>query len=142
MARSQSSLPALQMATFLTCLYMKRGLRGWSKVFKFFSYKGTNVVMRAHLHDLMTLTRGGGVGGGVQHKNVEEGRSHWGSAEMNMTSIHEDAGEIPGLAQWVKGSSVAVSCGVGRRSSSDMVWLWLWPAAATAPIRALGWEPP
>ena len=59
------------------------------------------------------------------------------------TRNHEVAGSIPGLAQWVKGSGIAVSCGVGHRCSSDLMLLRLWcRLVATALIRPLAWEPP
>ena len=62
--------------------------------------------------------------------------------DMNPTKNHEVEGSSPGLAQWVKGSGVAVSCGVGCRRDSDLGLLWLWyRLAVVAPIRPLAWEP-
>ena len=62
---------------------------------------------------------------------------------MNPTRIHEDACSNPGLAQWVKGSGIAMSCGVGLRHCSDLALLWLWcRLAAAAPIQPLVWELP
>ena len=61
----------------------------------------------------------------------------------NPTRNHEVAGSIPGLAQGVKDSAVAMSCGVGRRHGQDPALLWLWyRPAATAPIGPVAWEPP
>ena len=59
---------------------------------------------------------------------------------LNLTRNHKVSGSIPGLAQWVKGSSVTINCGVGRRRDSDPVLLWLWRRPAL--IRPLAWEPP
>ena len=39
-------------------------------------------------------------------KTAQRASSHRGSVEMNLTSIHEDAGSIPGLTQWVKDPAV------------------------------------
>ena len=62
---------------------------------------------------------------------------------MNLTSILEDTGSIPGLTQCVKGFGIAMSCGAGHRHGSDLAFLWLCsrPAAA-APIGPLAWELP
>ena len=65
------------------------------------------------------------------HRNhATLGSSHCGLAEMN-PSTHEDTGLIPGLAQWLKGSSIAVRCDAGPRRGLDLALLWLWyrPAA-------------
>ena len=56
---------------------------------------------------------------------------------VNPTNIHEGMGSIPGPTQWVKGSDVAVSCGVGCRCSSDLALRRL---AAAALIQLLAWE--
>jgi len=59
------------------------------------------------------------------------------------TRNHEVLGSVPGLAQWVGGIGVAVSCGVGCGRGLDPALLCLWHRlVAIAPIRPLAWEPP
>ena len=59
------------------------------------------------------------------------------------TRIHKAVDLISGLAQWVKGSGVAVSCALDCRCGSDPTLLWLWRRlAAVALIQPLAWELP
>ena len=61
----------------------------------------------------------------------------------NLTRKHEVAGSIPAMAQWVKGSGVAVSCNVGCRLASGLALVSLWrKLAAEALIQPLAWKPP
>ena len=78
-----------------------------------------------------------------QSKELQSRSSHCGSVEMNLTSIHEDTGSIPALAQWVKDPVLPWAVVWGRGCGSDLVLLWLWHRlAATTPIQPLDWEPP
>ena len=69
-------------------------------------------------------------------KNIYCQSFHHGSAETNLTGIHEDAGSIPGLAQCVKDP---VLCELWCKSQTR---LGSHVAMATALIRSLAWEPP
>lgn len=53
------------------------------------------------------------------------------------SSIHEDTDSIPGLPEWVKGSSAAASCSMVE----DAAQIWHAVAMALFLIRPIAWDP-
>ena len=56
----------------------------------------------------------------LYHQKVENQSLHCGSAVMNPSNIHEDAGSIPGLTPWVKDPVVLRAVAW----VSDMAQIW------------------
>ena len=86
---------------------MKRQPTEWEKVF---ANKVTDKGLISKIYKQLM---------GLNIKKETTWSSLRGLAVMNPTSIHEVAGLIPGLAQWVR-SHCAMSCSVGCRHSSDL----------------------
>ena len=56
-------------------------------------------------------------------EKLRPGSFYHGSGVTDSIGIHEDADSIPCLAQWVKGFSIAMNCGIVCRCGSYPVLL-------------------
>ena len=69
--------------------------------------------------------------------------SHRSSVVIKPSSIHEDAGLIPALTQWIKDPVLPSAVVQVADTPRIQHCLWLWHRlAATAPIQPLAWDPP
>ena len=63
--------------------------------------------------------------------------------EKICVAYDKNTGEKKIVSEQEYHDGIAMSCGVGRRCTLDLTWLWLWHRpAATGLIQPLAWEPP